>query len=130
MLSNLLGGKTSVSCKVDINIFYTFLILLISLGGSTVTLAVNSTLLRDFSLELESSLAWVSSFWRGSLSYMVRINYITVRKIGAVCNLPNDTFSGLAPFPRSKLHSLMMIGISWLFTLLFVIPPYMDLFGT
>ena len=38
-------------------------------------------------------------------------------------------FSGIAPFPRSKLHSLMMIGISWVFTLLFVIPPYMDLFG-
>jgi len=36
---------------------------------------------------------------------------------------------GIAPFPRSKLHSLMMIGISWVFTLLFVIPPYMDLFG-
>ena len=41
----------------------------------------------------------------------------------------NTECLGLAPFPRSKLQSLLMVGISWVFTLLFVVPPYMDVFG-
>ena len=37
--------------------------------------------------------------------------------------------SGLAPTPRSNHHSLLMIVISWMYTSLFVIPPYLDIFG-
>ena len=38
-------------------------------------------------------------------------------------------FEGIAPFPRQKRHSFLMIGVSWIFLMFFVIPPYLDIFG-
>ena len=37
--------------------------------------------------------------------------------------------SGIAPMPRQKRHSFLMIGVSWIFLMFFVIPPYLDIFG-
>jgi len=36
---------------------------------------------------------------------------------------------GLASLPRTNQQSFLMIGISWMFLLSFVIPPYLDIFG-
>ena len=114
------------SCQVDINIFYTLLIAYITrwlYGHTGCQLYAAAGFFFGIGVIISLGLIILEGF------LIIYGPYITVGKIGAVCNLPNDTFSGIAPFPRSKLHSLMMIGISWLFTLLFVIPPYMDLFG-
>ena len=123
-------SEAILSCQVVINIFYTFihcsLLILIKrwlYGHTGCQLYAAAGFFFGIGVIISLGLIILEGF------LIIYGPYITVGKIGAVCNLPNVTFSGIAPFPRSKLHSLMMIGISWLFTLLFVIPPYMDLFG-
>merc|ERR1711971_325211 len=36
---------------------------------------------------------------------------------------------GINPMPRQRRHSFLMIGISWIFLMFFVVPPYLDIFG-
>ena len=37
--------------------------------------------------------------------------------------------SGLAPNPRTRSHSLILLICTWLIVLLFVLPPLLDIFG-
>lgn len=98
---------------------------------------INTILIRWLYGETGCQLYGAAGFFVGigiiiSLGLIIAEGFSIIYGKGGLINrdlIEVQIFEGLAPIPRQKRHSFLMIGISWIFLMFFVIPPYLDIFG-